>query len=147
MEDMIPLMLERLEAGYEVTFSPYGTSMLPMLRQGRDTVTLRAPSGRLSKYDLPLYRRDNGQYVLHRVVRVGETYACMGDNQFVLEEGIREDQILAVCTAVTRKGKRQSLSSLRWRIYAVLWHRSRLLRRVILGIWRRTLGRLFRKRA
>ena len=137
MEDVIPLMLERLEAGYEVTFSPYGTSMLPMLRQGRDTVTLKAPSGRLSKYDLPLYRRDNGQYVLHRVVRVGETYACMGDNQFVLEEGIREDQILAVCTAVTRKGRKRSVSALRWRIYAVLWHRSRFLRRVIFGIgWR-----------
>ena len=65
-------------AGQSVRFSPRGVSMLPMLRQGRDSVVLSPAPKQLRKYDLPLYRRDDGSYVLHRVVKAGQTYACMG---------------------------------------------------------------------
>ena len=48
-----------------------GDSMLPLIRQGRDLVLVsRKPEGRLKKYDVPLYRRDSGQYVLHRILKV-----------------------------------------------------------------------------
>ena len=73
MDELMPLILERLAAGQDVRFSPRGVSMLPMLRQGRDTVTLSPVTGRLRKYDLPLYRREDGRYVLHRVVGVANT--------------------------------------------------------------------------
>ncbi len=36
----MPLIRETLEEGKCVQFSPRGVSMLPMLRQGKDTVTL-----------------------------------------------------------------------------------------------------------
>ena len=43
--------------------------MLPMLRDGEDVVVLKGTGGkRLRLFDVPLYRRDNGQYVLHRVL-------------------------------------------------------------------------------
>ena len=139
---LMPLILERLNAGHEVTFSPRGTSMLPFFAEGRDTVTLAKPEGRLKKYDIPLYRRKNGQFVLHRVVGVGETYTCIGDNQFAPEHGIEEEQIIAVCTSFTRKGKRYSASALRWRVYAVLRHYSRFPRRVWRGVIRRAAALL-----
>ena len=82
LAELMPLICEKLEEGREVTFSPHGSSMLPLLKEGRDTVTLAKPAGKLKKYDIPLYRRENGQFVLHRVVRVGDTYTCIGDNQF-----------------------------------------------------------------
>lgn len=141
---LMPLVLETLNAGHEVTFSPRGSSMLPMFREGRDTVTLSRPQGKLKKYDIPLYRRENGQFVLHRVVRVGDTYTCMGDNQFAPEHGIADGQIIAVCTSFTRKGKTYSADALLWRVYAVFWHHSRFPRRVWRAIVRRAAA-LFRK--
>ena len=146
MEELMPLMRERLAAGQSVCFSPKGISMLPMLRQGRDTVTLSPITGKLKKYDLPLYQRANGKYVLHRIVHVGETYTCAGDNQVVLEYGLRQEQMIAVVTAYTRDGKPHSVNSIGYRLYCRLWHHTRLLRRIWRGLGRR-MARLFRKKS
>ena len=143
MEDLMPLISESLAAGRSIRFSPKGISMLPMLRQGRDTVTLSAVEGTLRKYDIPLYRRDTGAYVLHRVVVVEETYTCIGDNQFALETGIRPDQIIGVVTAFTRKGKDYTVKDGRYRLYCVLWHWSRPARLFYIRV-RRKLGRIRR---
>ena len=51
------------------------------------TVVLSKPKGRLHLFDLPLYRRKDGSYVLHRVVNFGSdgSYTMCGDNQFAVE--------------------------------------------------------------
>lgn len=38
LDDVMQIIAEKLEAGGSVTFNPKGTSMLPMLRDGDDTV-------------------------------------------------------------------------------------------------------------
>jgi hypothetical protein len=144
LDEMMPLIRETLNGGHEVTFLPRGTSMLPTLVEGRDSVTLASPPPRLKKYDIALYQRSGGQYVLHRVVGVGEDYTFMGDNQFFLERGIKHSQIIAVCDSITRKGKRIFAHSPLWRMYAVLWYYSRFPRRVFRGVKSR-LKRLFNK--
>lgn len=136
MEELMPLFMERLAAGQKVRFSPRGVSMLPMLRQGRDCVILSPVPEKLNKFDLPLYRRDNGKYVLHRVVGVGDTYVCIGDNQFDFEQGLRHDQMIAVVTAFCRDGKEYSVRDPRYWLYCRIWHYSRLPR----YYWRRGLG-------
>ena len=136
----MPLIREQLANGGTVEFSPRGVSMLPMLRQGRDTVTLRAVSGKLKKYDLPLYVRDDGHYVLHRIVSVRDNYTCIGDNQFVYEKGVRQDQMIGVVTSFCRDGKRIDVSNASYRIYRVLWHRSRCFRH----LWRSITVRIKR---
>ena len=138
LESAIPVIREQLAAGGTVEFSPRGVSMLPMLRQGKDTVTLSALTGPLKKYDLPLYVRDDGHYVLHRVVAVGDGYTCIGDNQFVYETGVRQDQLIGVVTSFCRDGKRIYTTSASYRIYCILWHRSRGLRHM----WRRVVGKI-----
>ena len=140
MEDLMPMFREQLQAGHSVKFSPQGISMLPMLRQGRDSVVLSPPPERLKKYDLPLYIRDNGKYVLHRVIKVGETYTCMGDNQFVPEPGLRHDQMIGVVTAFYRDDKEHSVQDISYRLYCRGWHHSRPLRH----FWRRGMGWLRR---
>lgn len=140
MEDLIPLIAERLEAGQEVRFSPRGTSMLPMLRQDRDSVVLSRPPLQLKKYDIPLYRREDGKYILHRIVKTGETYTCMGDHQFEEETGIRPDQVLAVVTAFYRGDRHIPVTDACYRLYCRLWHHSRGLRRFV----QRVAGRLKR---
>ena len=133
MEQLMPLIRERLEAGQSVRFSPRGVSMLPMLRQGIDSVVLSPLPEKLQKYDLPLYQRKNGQYVLHRVVEAAETYTCLGDNQFVLEPGLEHGQMLALVTAFYRAEKYHSVTEPGYRLYCRLWYHSRGLRR----FWRR----------
>lgn len=140
LEQMMPVIRECLREGKTVKFSPKGTSMLPMLRQGIDNVVISAPQGKLKKYDLPLYQRKNGQYVLHRIVQVGESYTCVGDNQFDLERNVRQEQVIAVMTAFTRGQKRYRAEDLRYQLYCRFWHHSRPLRH----FWRRGIGWLRR---
>lgn len=136
----MPVIRAQLAAGKRVRFSPRGTSMLPMLRQGIDEVELSALPEQLRKYDLPLYRRSGGQYVLHRIVEAGECYTCVGDNQFALETGLTRDQMIAVVTAFYRNGRKWKVSSPLYRAYCRLWHVSRPLRL----LWRRGTGWLGR---
>ena len=76
MEELMPLLQLQMEASGSAVLTVTGWSMLPMLHQGRDTVTLSPLPEKLKKYDLPLYQRENGQYVLHRIGKVGDTYTC-----------------------------------------------------------------------
>lgn len=137
LEALMPLIREQLAGGQTVSFSPKGTSMLPMLRQGLDTVTLSPLPVQLRKYDIPLYQRPNGQYVLHRIVRVGETYSCIGDNQFRPETGVQPEQMVALVTAFSRNGREWSVDSLPYQIYCRLWHWTRPVRWVWRGVGNR----------
>lgn len=137
----MPLIQEALSSGRSVQIYPMGTSMLPMLRQKVDSVVLSPITGKLRKYDIPLYQRDNGKYVLHRIVGVGETYTCMGDNQYAQEPGIRDDQLIAVVTAFYRGEKKHSVTSLSHWLYCRAWYHSRHLRK----FYRRCVGWLKRK--
>lgn len=139
-EELMPLIRERIAAGESVRFSPNGTSMLPMLRQGVDSVVLSPLPEKLKKYDLPFYQRENGQFVLHRVVAVGDKYTCIGDNQFCFEPGLDHNQMIGVVTAFTRGDREHSVDELGYRIYCRFWHYSRPMRH----LWRRGIGCLRR---
>lgn len=143
MDDLIPLIRESLSLQQSVSFSPKGVSMLPMLRQGKDTVTLSAVNGQLKKYDIPLYRRDDGAYVLHRVVSAGKTYTCIGDNQFYFETGIRPDQIIAVVSGFTRGKKYRSVTSAGYRLYCRFWCGTRRMRWLLFRV-KRKLSKIFK---
>ena len=144
LAEMMPLIKEALENGQSIRIYPYGISMLPMLRQGTDSVVLSGFE-KLKKYDIILYQRENGKYVLHRIVGVGDTYTCIGDNQFVFEKGISRGQIIAVCSSFTRGEKEYSAKAFVWRAYAVFWHYSRFTRRATRAIKRRIKAFLKKK--
>ena len=144
LEEMLPLMRECLSAGQGVKFSPRGISMLPMLVQGRDSVTLSQAPDKLKKYDIPLYRREDGSFVLHRIVKVGQTYTCVGDNQISLEHGVTHESVIGVVSSFNRNGKEISVTNLWYMIYCRFWHVTRFPRRVIRGVIRR-IRNLFKK--
>lgn len=135
LEQLMPIMQDKLMQGNSVRLYPSGVSMLPMLRQGVDSVIISPLPHSLKRYDLPLYRRDNGQYVLHRIVKIDETFTCMGDNQFGKETGIRQDQMIGLVTVFYRKDKRVSVTNTGYQIYCRFWHGTRYIRRV----WRKIL--------
>lgn len=113
-----------LEQDGVLVYKNVGTSMLPLIRQGRDLLIIRKPQGRLKKYDVALYRRDSGQYVLHRVLKVRkEDYVICGDNQYRKETGITDRHILGVLTGMVRDGKEIQLDQMgsSYKRYLFLW--------------------------
>ena len=141
MEEIMPLIREVLSVGQSVRIYPMGTSMLPLLRQGVDSVVLSPITERLRKYDIPLYQRDNGKYVLHRIVEAGAVYTCLGDNQYSPELGIRDDQLIAVVTAFYRGERKCSVTNPGYRLYCRIWYHTRHLRK----FYGRCIGWLKRK--
>lgn len=131
LDSLMPVIKKQLSEGQSVKFRPRGTSMLPMLRQGIDSIVLSPLPEKLEKYDLPLYQRANGQYVLHRIVDVGDTYTCIGDNQYIEEKGLTHDQMIAVVTEFYRDEKCYSCQELSYKIYCVFWHKSRKVRHFV----------------
>lgn len=130
LSDLMPLIQERIAHGQSVRFYPQGISMLPMLRPGIDSVELSAPPARLKRFDLPLYQRKDGTYVLHRIVKVKETYCCAGDNQLSIEESLEHEQVIALVTAFYREDRRYSVRRPTYRLYCHFWPFYRRLRRL-----------------
>ena len=100
----LPLLTEDIAPPLPVV----GGSMGPYLASGRDFVRLCPIQAdtKLRVGDICLYRRENGAYILHRIVGRGNgLFACAGDAQTEREYGIRREQILARVTAVVRKGR------------------------------------------
>ena len=126
IEEIATIIREQVARGQSVEMPPRGRSMRPLIREGRDSVILSPVVGRLKKYDIPFYRRPDGIYVLHRVVGFdGDGYILCGDNQFVLEHGITDENIIAVVTAIRRGGRLINLNGPLYRTYVVLWHVTR----------------------
>lgn len=120
---------EVLASGGVFRIYPRGTSMLPLLREGVDSVLLEKPDGALKRGDIAFYLRDNGGYVLHRVIKADNGYIMCGDNQLDLEKGIEQRHIIGRVCAVYRGDKELSMKGLRYRFYCLLW-RSFFIRRV-----------------
>jgi len=145
---LYPLLQEKLSAGGSFVLTVTGSSMYPFILGGRDRVTLSPLPEKLKKNDLPLYIRSNGQFVLHRIVKVHKdgTYTCCGDHQWQREKGLRQEQMVALATAYVRKGKTLTNKNVLYRVYRTVWTWVLPLRRYFFGLQRRW-QRLFKKKA
>lgn len=145
MEELAPLLAMQLGSGGAARLTVTGYSMMPMLRNHRDAVELIAPREPLRKGDIALYKRENGSYVLHRIIDVREgTYICCGDNQ-AEQEPVRQEQLLALVTGFVRKGKYHGVQEWRYRLYTALWVYGFPFRRPYIII-RRWLGKQIRRK-
>ena len=140
LKEFWPVMREVIESGGEFTFFPHGSSMLPLIREGVDKVVLVKPRD-IKLGDVVFYQRDNGQFVLHRIVKIKNgDYIMCGDNQCTLEYGITDNHILAKMKAFVRDGKTIDETNKKYRRYIKGLSRRRLKKRI-----RGFLGRIKRK--
>lgn len=129
MADMEELMVEKLKLGGKVRFTPTGISMLPMLRDRKDAVVLEPLSHEPEKYEIFLYKRKNGAFVLHRMIGKNEKGLIFrGDHQYRDEMGICPEDIIGIVTGFTRKGKSYQMEDMIYQIYARVWVNSVSLR-------------------
>ena len=158
-QELSPVLEACLEQGQEVVLTVTGNSMAPFLRHGRDRVVLvkAADPAALQPGDIPLFRRTNGRFVLHRIVERddgeyryrwhnkeilptahvggGIEYTLLGDAQVQREPRIRPEQVVAVAKAFWIKGKLWECDSPRYRRRVRRWHRLLPLREPLIWTW------------
>lgn len=116
----------------QLMYTNVGDSMYPLI-QPNDLLVICAVTKPLKQYDVPLYKRDSGQYVLHRIMRIsGGEYVMCGDNRASLEHGITDRHIIGVLTEIIRNSESIDVSSLKPSLYI----RSMLYRRMIMKLRR-----------
>ena len=118
-QEIFPLIEEKIAKGESFSFLAHGDSMLPFLKNGKDLVTLSPVTNKIKPGDVIFYRRENGMFVLHRVIKTfdnGEMWLC-GDNQLYIERNIFPCQVIAILTGIERDGKKVSLSSFSYKLY------------------------------
>lgn len=112
---------ELMKHGY-IVYTNKGVSMLPLLRENKDVMVIeKKEEGQLKNHDVVLFKRKNGQYVLHRILEVrSDDYWIVGDN-CIYGEYVKEEQIIGVLKSVVRDGKKISVDCLNYRIYVWIW--------------------------
>ena len=108
------------EKGY-VVYTNVGASMMPLLRQRRDIIEIRAKGPeRCKRYDVILYKVGE-TYILHRVLAVRDGYYVVaGDNNAFLEH-VTDSQVLGVMVRVIRDGHDVTPDGALYRAYVHLW--------------------------
>ena len=114
--------------GY-IVYTNVGASMMPLLRQNKDLMVIRKITEPLKKNDAVLFKRPNGAYVLHRIVKVcglGQ-YRIVGDN-CAFPETVPEEWIIGILTEVIKDGRHISVESDEYKRYLkkVPWRRFKL---------------------
>ena len=104
----------------QLVYTNVGDSMYPLIKP-RDLLVIKKVTAPLKKNDIPLYKRDSGQYVLHRIVKIknGEYYIC-GDNRAFIERGITDRHIIGVLTDMVREGRTIPVNSPEFKSYVKL---------------------------
>jgi len=126
------------EEGKECRILVTGSSMAPFLIHGRDYAFFKKPDRDPKRGDIVFYQRKNGAYILHRVLRVHDgSFDMIGDNQSEVEKNIGRDQIFAVVTKVSRKGRMIGPGDFWWKFFAGFWLAVIPFRRFLAGAYAR----------
>ena len=135
-EDYVKILEELTSENKTVGVPVSGNSMAPFLISQRDHVIFQKPDRPLRKGDIVFFRRDSGEYILHRIFRIKKNgYFILGDAQTKLEGPVREDQIFGLVTKIRRKGKWIDSSDFWWRFFEKVWIRIIPLRPVIRAVY------------
>ena len=115
-----------------------GTSMWPLLIEGKCRVKITAAEGKmLKKGDIVLYRRTDGTLVLHRIMKIEEDgFRVCGDHQWKPEERVKDEQILAVALVFSRNGHSFGEHTWWYRLYKRFWNGNLTVRRCCLAFLR-----------
>ena len=108
--------------------------MLPLIREGIDTVKIVKVERKIKRGDVVLYKRDD-DYVLHRVVKVKSSktvpeFTMCGDNQIVLEKGVTLDRVIGVMDGFYKEEKYISINDLEYIKYYKKRLRNRIFRKI-----------------
>lgn len=122
MSKMESPLAKEIVSGKPVVTMTSGDSMEPLLYHRSTRVVIWKAEGTLKKGDLPVYRRPSGQFVMHRIIRVDDSYYyTRGDNRIGLEQ-VPKEWVLGIVTEIYRKGRHINVTDCNYRLYVKVWN-------------------------
>lgn len=137
-------VIRLLNEGQRVVLPVKGYSMLPFIIGGVESVELVKPQ-QVAVGDVVLAWINGTHYVVHRVISIESGQVrLMGDGNLGGDERCTLDEVAARAEyVISRHGRRHYLYT-KWRVRASrLWWWLKPLRRIILGVYRRTILLLY----
>ena len=134
-------LIEILSTGAVFPLVVTGSSMLPFLKEGRDTVRLRKPD-KLRRGQIVFFRNRAGGFTLHRIRKIYRDGSLLinGDAQAWCEP-VHPKQVLAEVISVSRGDRVIDPNSAKQRLLSSLWYPTRIFRPFIwklFSFWRKT---------
>jgi hypothetical protein len=139
LADAIKLVNE----GQRVTLPVKGNSMLPFIIGGVESVELVKPET-VKVGDVVLAWINGNRFVVHRVIRIsGDRVQLMGDGNLGGDERCSIKEVSARADYVIGKDGQKRYLYTPWRVRGSrLWWKLRPVRRIILGVYKRTYLKL-----
>lgn len=129
ISNLSPIFEEMLSSGKEITFSPGGISMKPLIYPGT-RVVIEPLTRPLARHDIILYKRNDGSLVLHRIVKIkGDRLTMCGDGEMKCEKGIKTSQVLGILKGFYHSDKLIIPQSKKYRNYCNTLFLRRIKRR------------------
>ena len=137
--ELLAEVIRLVNEGRRVALPVKGNSMLPFIIGGVESVELVKPEVP-QVGDVVLAWINGSRYVVHRIIKIeGNRVQLMGDGNLGGDEFCQLSEVAARAEYVINKHGRKRYLYTRWRVFASrLWWGLKPLRRIILGVYRRT---------
>ena len=134
----LPQVVELINEGHTVTIMARGNSMMPFIKDGRDSLFFSNLNLDIRVGEAVLAEIHKGVFVCHRIVEIKDGKVTLrGDGNVQGTETCRIEDVKAQLVAVTRDGKYYDLNTSKvWKIYSFCWTRLLPLRRYLLALYR-----------
>lgn len=137
-EEFFKTAISFIDEGKQVQIPAKGNSMLPFIREGKDTIILEKLNEKsIKRGNIVLALQENGRYVVHRIEKVEKDKIFLrGDGNICAREICSEQNLLAEVTSIIRPKKIVKKDDINWKLNKYLWPSSPFERRVLLKIYR-----------
>lgn len=134
--DLFLLIREVIQQGNKAIFTISGNSMCPWIIDRRDQVLISG-SKHLRLGDIILYQNRQGNYILHRIIKIEAAgYRTMGDSCVTADEDLTTpSEVIGVVQKIYRNGKEIDCYSCFWRVVFLLWRLLLPMRRELLRLY------------
>ena len=129
----LPVLIDIIKSGKEVSVTVTGSSMAPFLAHLRDSIIVSPPPEQFHRGDMVFFQRKDGDYVMHRIHHIRDGILG-GDPQFQppgaeylfqtqIEGPIDPEQVFGIVRKVIRKGKIMQEGDFWWNFFEKVWIR------------------------
>ena len=134
IDALFPVIEETVKSGGSIKVKIAGYSMYPLVTSRRDSVLL-VKADKIKKGDVPLIRREDGSFVLHRVVGIKDgKLKLRGDYEQKIEYPVDPSRVVAVAKGFYRKERFISCDSRKYKLYTFFWMNTAAIRPVMLKL-------------
>ena len=117
-----------LTQGRSVAISTKGTSMRPLIKEGKCRVIVEPLQNELQTGDIGIFFLSGTTYVLHRIIAVEpEIYITRGDNCVNCEK-VPKNKMLGSVTTIYKKNRKINMTDSSYRAYVRFWQLTTPLR-------------------